>query len=127
MVDKLQNGVSVSQVVEGQRLGEQVLTNTPHLDSVRREELAAIDEGPSLESDGVVSFVHHEHADKTFVAIHNEVAAQLVHVFLVGDELVFRKASQVAELGADHYRDVSQTQMNFFFRFVVNFSADRRV
>ena len=79
--------------MQGDSLGEHVISNASHLDCIGCEELASIHEAAASEGHRVVPLVHNEHSNDSLVAIDNEVSAKLVHVLLLLDELLFRQAT----------------------------------
>ena len=127
LVDELERAVTVAQVVKCDRLGEHVIPDTPHLHGVGCEELASVDEAAARERHWVVPLVHDEHPDDALVAVDDEVAAELVHVLLLLDELLLGHAAQVTVLGANHDRNLTNADVNLLWVLIINSSAKCRV
>ena len=88
MINELYNTVAVGKVVDRKSLSEHVFSYTAHLYCIGRKESTSVHERVTFESDWVVSFVHDQHSDESFITIHDEVAAPLVHVFLFAYKLL---------------------------------------
>lgn len=127
LVDKLEGAVAIAQIMQSDSLGKHVVSDTPHLNSIRREELSTIDEAASFESNWVISLVHDEHSDDSFVTIDDEISSEFMHVFLLLNELLLRKAAQVAVFRRDHDGDLTNADVDLFRVFIVNSSAKCRV
>ena len=98
MIDELKCAIAVTQIVKSDRLGKEIIANASHLHGVWSEELATIDEASSLKGYWVISLIHDEHADDSLITINYEVAAELMHVFLLLDQLLLGEAVEVAVL-----------------------------
>jgi len=93
--------------MDGYCLGKHVFPNTAHLYTEWRKKATSVDKAAAFKHYWVVAFVHDQHSNQSFIAIHNEVTSELMHVFLLTDELLLVEAGEVAKLGADHNWDVS--------------------
>ena len=93
--------------MDGYCLGKHVFPNTAHLYTEWRKKSTSVDKAAAFKHYWVVAFVHDQHSNQSFIAIHNEVTSKLMHVFLLTDELLLVEAGEVAKLGADHNWDVS--------------------
>jgi hypothetical protein len=68
--------------VTGDGLCKHVVPNATHLGGVCREESASIQKTASRERHWIVPLIHDQHANDPFISIDDEVATELVHVFL---------------------------------------------
>ena len=78
----------------------------------------------SLECYWVVPLCHDEHSGESFVSIDDKVTSKLSHVFMSGNQFLITEVVKIAELAADHYRDLSQGECHLLFRLVVNLATD---
>ena len=69
-------------------LSEHIFPYASHLDCMRGEKLASVDEAASWKRDRVIPFVHDQHPDKPFVSVNDEVASELMLVFLLKDKFL---------------------------------------
>jgi len=127
MVDELQRAVTVAEIMQSHCLSEHVVAHTPHLHSVWGEKLATVHEASSFKGYWVVSLVHDEHANDTLISINDEVATELVHVFLALHELLFVEAIQVAVLRSHHDWDLADANVDFLGVLVVDAATQRGV
>ena len=127
LVDEFESAVTIAEVVKCDGLGKHVITHAAHLHGVRGEEFSTVDEAATLKGHWVVALVHNEHPNDPFITVDDEVAAELVHVLLLLDELSLGHATQVAILGGHHDGDLANANVNFLWNFIVDSSAQSRV
>ena len=127
MVYEFHHAVSVTQVVHCDCLSKHIIANAAHLNSKGGEQSASINESRSLESYGIVSFVHNKHSDDSFIAVDYEVTSELEAVFLLLCQFFFTQTIKVAELASYHHWDFSEAHRNFFFWLVVELASNSSV
>jgi len=83
MIDKFHHTVAVHKVVYSYSLCKHVFANASHLDCICGEQSASINECWSLKGHRVISFVHHQHPDKSLIAVYDEITTKFEAVFML--------------------------------------------
>tara|TARA_B110001450_G_scaffold172660_1_gene161043 strand:- start:339 stop:764 length:426 start_codon:yes stop_codon:yes gene_type:complete len=81
VINELHHAVTVGQVMNGDCLSKHIVSHASHLNSICREETASVDESWSLESNWIVSFIHDQHSNNSFVTINDEISTELIAIF----------------------------------------------
>ena len=98
LIYELKRAVAITKVMQSDCLSEHIISYTTHLDSIWREEFAAINKAISFEGHWIVSFIGYEHTDDALVSVDDEVATEFIHILLLVDQLGLSEAAQIAIL-----------------------------
>ena len=80
--------VSITQIVKCECLSEEIISNTSHLNCILSVEFSSVDKVRSHKGHWIVSLSHDEHSHDSLIAIDNEIASKLSHVFMLLNEFL---------------------------------------